>query len=173
MKSGIYKITVGSWFYWGSTKNFHRRKQEHIRELKQGKHKNSILQNAYNKHNSFEFEVIANVEEQELLEWEQELIDVWFGSENCANISKKVDAPPSWEGRRLTEEHKTKLSFAAKGRQVIPKGTKRPPRDPEWSAKIAAAKRGKKQTPETIEKRVAAWKATRQRSLTNAETIVE
>jgi group I intron endonuclease len=168
MKSGIYKITIGRWLYWGSTKNFTRRKSQHLRELKQGKHGNPILQNAYNKHNSFEFEIIANVEAQELIEWEQEIIDVWFGTENCANLSAIVGRPAGTKGKSPPNKGK-------------PSPSKGKPRSEEIKAKISATKKGKpssfkgKAHSEKTKAKISAARQLheQQRKITNAETNVE
>lgn len=45
-----------------------------------------------------------------------------------------------------------KVSSKLKGRPSKLRGVKRPPRDPEWSAKISAGHKGKKQSPEHIAK---------------------
>ena len=143
MRAGIYKITIGRWFYWGSTNNFCRRKKEHLSLLRTGKHRNSILQNAYNKHNLFEFEIIANVEQQELAEWEQELIDVWFGSENCANLSPIVGIPAGTKGKTRkphSEEAKVRMSAAAKGK-LATYGFKHKKHSEETKARMSAARK--------------------------------
>ena len=157
MSSGIYKITIGRWFYWGSTKNFIRRKADHFRELKQGKHKNSILQKAFDKHKTFEFEIIANVEEQELAEWEQEIIDVWFGTENCANLSSIVGLPSGMKGRKHSEETRAKMSISRTGRSK-PNGRTGLRQSEETKAKISAANKGKSKSEETKARMCDAWK---------------
>ena len=63
---GIYKITnlKNHKIYIGSSNNIMRRWYEHLRDLKNQKHCNSHLQNAWNKYgeNNFLFEIIEIVE---------------------------------------------------------------------------------------------------------------
>lgn len=49
---GIYKITntATNKVYIGSSINLNNRRREHFRRLEEGTHKNSKLQNSYNKH---------------------------------------------------------------------------------------------------------------------------
>ena len=160
---GIYKITIGRWFYWGSTNNLHKRKAEHLSALKRSKHINNILQNAYNKHKSFEFEIIATLQKEELIEWEQELIDVWFGSENCANLSPIAQVPPSWKGRKHSEQSKERMrkpkSEEHKARiSAVQLGQKRKPLTEEHKAKVSASKKGKSKSEETKARMSAAQK---------------
>lgn len=158
---GIYKITIGRWFYWGSTNNLHKRKAEHLSALKRSKHINNILQNAYNKHKSFEFEIIATLQKEELIEWEQELIDVWFGSENCANLSPIVGRPSGVKGRKfgpMSEEHKAKVSASKKGSIPWNKGRPGKPVSEETKAKLSAATKGKPKSEETKARMSAAQK---------------
>lgn len=62
---GIYNI-VSNKIYVGSTVDLLRRKEKHIRFLRQNEHKNKKLQNAYNKHKeqSFCFFVLEDLNSQ-------------------------------------------------------------------------------------------------------------
>jgi group I intron endonuclease len=119
LSSGIYKITIDRWFYYGQTNNFSRRKSQHLSELKKAKHVNPILQNAYNKHKLFEFEICCEVEDPEkLTELEQLIIDEAIGKLYCANICNIAAVPPSTKGKKLgprSEETKAKISASHKG----------------------------------------------------------
>ena len=66
MNAGIYRIRVGRWSYYGKTDNFETCSSQHYRELKKGIHDNIILQLAYDKYNTFHFEVCCIEEEEEL-----------------------------------------------------------------------------------------------------------
>ena len=140
MSSGIYKITIGKWFYYGQTINFDKRRKEHIRELKRGKHINHVLQHAYNKHQTFTFEECAYENDRNLLtELEQLVIDECFGKPNCANLNPKASVPPSIKGKKLppfTEEHRARLSAAKKDK-------KRGPLTEEAKAKISSSQKGR------------------------------
>ena len=62
MKSGIYKISFDNnrLFYIGSAVDLMKRKSNHIYELNRNNHCNNKIQNAYNKHGMFHFEVLEN-----------------------------------------------------------------------------------------------------------------
>ena len=86
----IYIMTIGRRYYIGSAKKFRRRINEHMRELKSGNHTNDIVQKAWNKYRSVEFEVIEVVPdkptEKRLRHVEQHYIDLCYGDELCMNI---------------------------------------------------------------------------------------
>ena len=48
--SGIYKITIGKNFYYGSTQDFETRKYKHLQKLKTNKQHNPYMQSVYNKY---------------------------------------------------------------------------------------------------------------------------
>jgi group I intron endonuclease len=156
MKAGIYKISVGPWFYWGQTNNFKRREKEHLRTLTNKKHRNILLRRAFDKYQTYEFEIISVIEDpNERTEWEQDILDVWYGTENCANINPTAEAPFSTKGMRLgphSEEHRIKISSSNVGKHSHPhreetkakiatslKGQKREPYSEEHKAKIASS----------------------------------
>ena len=76
----IYKILniKTNDFYIGSATNYYSRKSIHIKELKENKHHNNILQNSWNKHGEsfFEFSIIEIVSDKlDLINREQFYID--------------------------------------------------------------------------------------------------
>lgn len=75
--------------YIGSTKNYRKRKQQHLSHLRCGSHVNSHLQNSFNKYTESAFEFSILLECENYLEMEQKLIDAadW---ENIYNINKTV-----------------------------------------------------------------------------------
>lgn len=82
-KSGIYKIsnTVNDKIYIGSSINILQRIKEHIKTLKAGVHRNSYLQNHYNKYGQcLIYEVIEECEIINILEREQFYIDLFKSS---------------------------------------------------------------------------------------------
>lgn len=115
MNSGIYKITniINNKFYYGSTNNFKERRADHFSELRNNKHKNSHLQNSFNKHKekNFIFEVIENLSVEFLQTIEQVYLDkYWDDGVRCYNISKFADCPGRGEnhfmfGKRGAEHH--------------------------------------------------------------------
>lgn len=77
-KSGIYKLanSINSDIYIGSACDLHRRRKEHLRQLKGDYHYNPKLQNFHNKYEpDFKFEVLEFCEVEELIEREQWYLD--------------------------------------------------------------------------------------------------
>ena len=90
-ESGIYKITIGSRFYYGSAKNIKQRCASHISDMKKGTHANRMIQASYNKYKYALFEVIEICHDvisnpSSLLRSEQRWIDFGYSSDNCMNI---------------------------------------------------------------------------------------
>jgi len=100
--------------YVGSSVNFYKRKREHIRLLKKGKHHSDYLQKAWNKYEEklFEFIVLEEVEHKEdLIKREQ----WWLDNSNCEyNICKIAG---NTLGVKCSEETKKKISLANSGKR--------------------------------------------------------
>ena len=115
--SGIYKITnkINGKFYIGSSQNISQRWYDHKRELRNNRHCNKHLQDAWNKYgeDSFCFEVIEECDICKLSEIEQKYIDEYIDSGRMYNISR--DTVSSMRGRKHTEEAKKKMSETRKG----------------------------------------------------------
>lgn len=101
MNSGIYIIrnltTLDS--YVGSSGNLGRRKNIHFAQLRKGTHSNKHLQNSFNKHGeqSFEFIILENCDQHQLLIREQYYIDILIPTYNkrviaASNIGYKKSA---------------------------------------------------------------------------------
>lgn len=114
MKSGIYTIVnlKNEKKYIGSTSNFESRWYGHIRHLRKGSHPNFHLQRAWNKYGeeNFKFEIVLTCEKNELLDFEQMLID-----EECPeyNIAKIAGSP--MKDRKQSKEAIFKISQSLKG----------------------------------------------------------
>jgi len=114
----IYKILnkANGKFYIGSTNKVSRRWTHHKSNLKYNRHCNQKLQRAYNKYgkDNFEFSIISEVEESNLLLEEQKYLDTLkpFG-ENGYNISKFAGSP--MKGKSHTQEVKELLSRKLSG----------------------------------------------------------
>ena len=112
--SGIYKIinNVTGEFYIGSSVDLCRRLNAHRFRLTGGYHINPHLQNAWNKYgaDSFLFEIVLYCDIENLLYYEQVLLD---GLKSTYNIAKKAGKPML--GRKHTEEAKRKISEAFTG----------------------------------------------------------
>jgi len=131
MNQGIYKIIniQNDNFYVGSSVNLHRRKIRHFSELRNNKHDNKHLQNAWNKYGEdcFVFVVVELVEKKEELHLvENKWLDGNVGKKYCYNLGMAAIAPmlgmcgelsPAW-GYRHTPEAKAKIAAAGKGREV-------------------------------------------------------
>lgn len=74
--------------YIGISNNVQARLKRHLRELKQGKHKNEKLQNSFNKYGeeNFEFNIIEYMEIELLEDKEKELIKQYNSVDNGYNI---------------------------------------------------------------------------------------
>jgi len=132
-KDIIYQIKnkVSGKIYIGSTKNLRGRWNTHRSELRNNKHSNTHLQNAFNKYgaDSFEFTIIEEVSDTEdLLAREQYYLDNKDPEYNIA-----PDAEASARGRKLTEEHKRKISESEKGCEAV-KGKN------QWNSKLTEKK---------------------------------
>ena len=139
--SGIYlirnKITKKN--YIGSSNNIKRRWRHHRSLLKNNKHHSKSLQNSYNKYgkDAFEFVILKEVEQKDLLIEEQKFFFVYdclapkgynisevAGSpfakkkhteEARRNQSEKNAGPNNpWYGKTLTEQHNRNISKAKK-----------------------------------------------------------
>lgn len=82
-------------------------------------------------------------------------------AEHKAKLSKakKLNPPKSMLGKKFTEEHKLKLSIARKKRVT----------KPETIAKMSASNKGKKRSPETILRMKEAWKLRKQKECIDNE----
>lgn len=147
MNTGIYRLRIGDWFYIGQAKNFKTRWKEHTWDLKADKHHNQILQRAYNKYQTLEFDILAYCTEDKLNSMEQSLIDAYYDEDNCANLAKDVIAPT--RGRKHSDETRAKMSISGKARLPFSEETRR---------KIAIGNTGKKHTDEAKAKVSAANK---------------
>lgn len=131
MQSGIYKIenSLNGKRYIGSAVHLRERINNHRTRLNCGIHKNRHLQSAWNKHgaSSFTFTPIIFCSPDDLLFYEQRCIDGYNAVNTGYNISPVAG---NTRGRAPNSER---------------------------NAKMAATKRGKKQTPEWVAARLA-WR---------------
>lgn len=113
-QTGIYGIRnkINNHIYVGSaTVTFHHRWSHHLADLRNNKHGNNKLQNAWNKYGeeNFEFYIIEVVTgtKEEILEVEQQYLDVFYGQETCYNLS------PNAVSRKGIMSEKTKRNLAS------------------------------------------------------------
>jgi group I intron endonuclease len=117
--AGIYRIDIGSRFYYGSSRNIRKRISGHFHNLRNGKHGNQIMQNAFKKHGDFKFCVVEEVTNIDrfplaLIESEQAWINSAFGDPLCMNISPTAG---NCHGVKHTAEAKERMSKAKIGLQ--------------------------------------------------------
>jgi group I intron endonuclease len=79
--------TINGKFYIGSTTDFERRKKEHLTSKVNYPFQNALRQCP----EKFEWEVWSDDSDEPILE--QALLDMWFGKEQCYNLSSDVCAP--------------------------------------------------------------------------------
>jgi len=115
-KTGIYKITNkrNGKFYIGSSKQIERRWWEHQNDLNKNKHDNHKLQTAWNHYGSIEFEftIIENVEESQLLIREQFYLDTFKPYLVGYNISDKVSGGDNFTNNPNKEEILKRMTVA-------------------------------------------------------------
>ena len=114
MNTGIYRIEIGDYFYWGSTMNYTKREREHHSGLRGGCHPNIKMQNVYDKYKDFEMNLVVFTNEN-ILQIEQEFIDLDYDNHYCMNLAKDAISPML--GRTHTQKTRKLMSEARKGKQ--------------------------------------------------------
>lgn len=100
---GIYRIVLGNgYFYIGSSSDLIGREKRHLYELREQKHGNTFLQNAYNKYGIFKFDVLSYCGVSQILSLEQDLLDIHMENKKCVNIALNAKSPML--GRKQSEE---------------------------------------------------------------------
>jgi len=163
--SAIYKIIniANNKIYIGSSVDVMKRYNGHLEDLNNNKHRNQLLQRAYNKYgkNSFEFTILLYLNKDSLIEKEQEYIDLYqatnrkYGFNICpvAGTTLGVKRPGANIGRILSEETKRKIANSVRGfkhsletkerMSETRKGKKKPPMSEEQKQKLSILKTGK------------------------------
>jgi len=114
---GIYKIInkINGKYYVGSSKDVKHRWDDHIRELRKNNHYNDYLQKAWNKYGeqSFDFQFIESVKEEELLLIEQKYLDISVKEQNkCYNLNFEAS------GGNISEYSREKIRSSKLGRKA-------------------------------------------------------
>jgi group I intron endonuclease len=92
--------TTNGKFYVGSSKDFEKRKKQHLKSSK-----NLPFQNALRKNpEAFEWECWSDDSDEPILE--QALLDMWFGCEQCYNLNPQASRPPKQDRETLSENGK-------------------------------------------------------------------
>ena len=119
--SGVYKIInkINGKFYIGSTskRGLKSRWSDHIKELDRNTHRNSYLQNAWNKYSkdNFEFEIICYCDPDKCLFFEQKCLDTYKTWERNIGYNICIIAGSSY-GVKRTKEYKEKAKKSALNR---------------------------------------------------------
>jgi len=141
--TGIYQIVnlVNGKRYIGSAVNLEQRKISHFNTLVMKIHKNKHFQYAYNKYGKekFNFEIILYCSKENLLFYEQKVIDSYNLKKELYNISPTAG---SNLGVKFTQEHKNKISLSNKGKK----------RSEECIEKMSNSLKGRTISPESVKK---------------------
>jgi group I intron endonuclease len=126
-KCGVYLIRniVSDRVYVGSTTmTLLKRTQHHVSLLRANNHKNTYLQNSYNKHGESNFEIIIveNTEKSKTLEREQYYIDLY--KNNQYNINPLASGTPNMSRETIVKRSETMKRKYASGEMLptFPKG---------------------------------------------------
>jgi group I intron endonuclease len=157
--------TLNGKFYIGSTTNFERRKKSHMdSELEYPFHR-ALRKNP----EAFVWEVYPD--DSEGRELEQALLDMWFGKEQCYNLSENASSPSTFRseihrkaigdahrGKVNSEETRKKISNSKKGKKFNDEYKRKRAEiqrevsnRPELKKQKAEKLRGQKRTPEQKE----------------------
>lgn len=161
---GIYKILniINNKIYIGSAVRLSNRKATHFYKLKNNKHTNNYLQNAFNKYggSKFKFEIIEYVDDKNcLIAREQYYMDLYksYNKENGYNIRTIAESNLGVTGKKLSKEHRNAISKANLGKKLsdntkkkISIAKKNPSK--ETRIKLSNANIGKKLSEETKRK---------------------
>ena len=177
MTSGIYCITnkINGHRYIGSTTNLRKRRANNFSKLRRGVNDCLHLQRAWNLYgeDAFEFRHILICEKDELLRYEQELLDRWkpeynirrkaeanwgirLSEEACHKISERMKGNKYGLGFKHSKETKKRIASKHRGRKFsqqhcanishAKQGSKLGPRPQGVRERIAASNRGQKRT---------------------------
>lgn len=147
----IYKIrnVVNGHFYVGSTVSARVRFQTHRRQLRSGSHHCQPLQRAWDKYSedAFKFEIVETISDGcDVLKIENRWLGEHHGMPHCYNVSRVAGAPMT--GRVHSEETRSIISATQAGAQHRLGHAN----TAEHRGKISAAMKGKKKSPEHVEK---------------------
>ena len=144
LNSGIYQIvnTINEKRYIGSSVNIGQRIAEHKTKLKNNKHFNRYLQNAWFKYgeNNFVFNILLSCKKKDLIFYEQRAIDVYKTS-NGGGYNLR---PLAQSNRGLVVSEKTRQKL-----REAHKGTKGFHHSKETKCKLSDVNKGKKHSKET------------------------
>ena len=183
---GVYRIWLSECeephYYGGRSTNLRGRWEDHLAALQAGEHGNSRMQATFNKYGVFRAEVLELLgTQEEQIAAEQAWLDEHHGKPRCVNLSpwayggNVVDWTPErrkrrserYKGYNHTEDTKSKMSKTRRTRPDLVEKSREAldaVRHLSYTPEVCAKKgkkaaeklRGRKQSPENIEKRAAA-----------------
>ena len=162
---GIYVIRLSDTHYYGGrTGNFRKRWADHHRDLREGRHYNRRMQRVFDQHGRFEPGVVAALAPDECPDAEQAWLDANFRMPGCVNLVSSSRG--GMTGYKATSESIAKRVATIKSRpDLIEKARASIARNCVFITKegrrigvlkTAAKLRGRKQSPESVARRVAA-----------------
>jgi len=90
-QAGVYKITIGKRYYYGSTRgSLAERKNRHVYELSRNMHPNRRMQNSYNKYKVITFDALIVCDPDVARDYEQMFISEHFGKPECLNMKESA-----------------------------------------------------------------------------------
>ena len=117
MTIGIYEIWIGDYYYQGRSVRIEYRAKEHLWQLERGIHRNTKMQNVFNKYKTFEYQVLVECQKSECEKWEQDFIDTNWGDKFYLNCMKS--SAGGWEhvnSKVMSVETRAKHSLRTKGK---------------------------------------------------------
>jgi group I intron endonuclease len=127
--------TINGKFYIGSTIDFKKRKVNHLTCKVKSHFHHALRKNP----EAFVWE--TNEDNYSEPVFEQALLDMWFGKEQCYNLNPVASRPPSHKGVKRTAEQVEKSASKRRGAK----------RTPEQCKRISEGLRGRKLTPSQLE----------------------
>lgn len=162
---GIYHIrnTRNGKVYVGSSADLLTRLQIHLRALRRGDHHSAYLQNSWNKHGegTFEFSVMRLCLVEQLIKEEQIDIDLFQSADERFGYNMAPIAGGTRGMKRTAEQNAAKSAlmsgrqYSPEYREILADRNREQMARPGVREKISASLTGKKQSAETVAKRIA------------------
>ena len=118
---GVYWIRniVTGHIYIGASKNIIQRIYVHFSSLRHGRHKNGLLQYAYNGYGeeNFRYKVLITCDTTMLLWYEQQFLDQWKPEYNMYHFAGSAKGNKHNLGRIHTEDTRKRMSESQKGKK--------------------------------------------------------
>jgi hypothetical protein len=118
-ESGVYKIKICGYEYYGGSIDIIARIKNHLSKLRRGVHRNKSLQECFDKYgeSNFNYEIILICDKSQVLDYEQKYLDLNHHKEKCVNFSKNVKS--IMKGLKFSKEHRHKISIAQQKNKYI------------------------------------------------------